>query len=121
MFTAITFPFLFGMMYGDIGHGSVLLIAGIFMVLSENKEGMTEDSMGGLFAARYMILLMGAFAVYCGFVYNDFFALGLNFFGSQYEYPDGLVRVLFPVCPFLRPAILPLLASLSVAEVPLPD
>ena len=26
MFTAITFPFLFGMMYGDIGHGSVLTV-----------------------------------------------------------------------------------------------
>jgi V-type H+-transporting ATPase subunit a len=31
-FTAATFPFLFGMMYGDVGHGTVLLIAGLYLV-----------------------------------------------------------------------------------------
>merc|ERR1740139_1752960 len=27
LFTAATFPFLFGVMYGDIGHGSFLFVA----------------------------------------------------------------------------------------------
>jgi V-type H+-transporting ATPase subunit a len=31
-----------------------------------------------------MIFLMSVFAVYCGLLYNDFFALGLNLFGSKY-------------------------------------
>lgn len=30
LFTAATFPFLFGVMYGDIGHGMFLLCAGLY-------------------------------------------------------------------------------------------
>merc|ERR1740136_355022 len=33
-----------------------------------------------------MIAMMGFFAVYAGFVYNDMFALGLNLFGSRYYF-----------------------------------
>jgi V-type H+-transporting ATPase subunit a len=36
-------------------------------------------------SCRYMILFMGFFAVYAGFIYNDFLACGLNLFGSSYK------------------------------------
>lgn len=34
---------------------------------------------------RYMITMMGFFAVYCGFVYNDMIGFNLNLFGSCYH------------------------------------
>lgn len=34
---------------------------------------------------RYMLLFLGLFAFYCGLVYNDFFAISWNLFGSCYE------------------------------------
>ena len=37
---------------------------------------------------RYMVLMMGFFAVYCGWVYNDFLGMNLNIFGSCYDAPD---------------------------------
>jgi V-type H+-transporting ATPase subunit a len=92
LFTAITFPFLFGVMYGDVGHGSCLLLFGLLLVATEKaKEGKVLGELeGGLHLARYMILLMGVFAVYSGFIYNDFFGLGLDLGeGSRWQYPAG--------------------------------
>ncbi len=37
LFAVVTFPFLFGVMFGDIGHGILVLLAGIFMILRERK------------------------------------------------------------------------------------
>jgi V-type H+-transporting ATPase subunit a len=91
LFTAATFPFLFGVMYGDMGHGSILLLLGLYLCANERSmEGKQQgEMMEGLFAARYMLALMGLSAVYVGVCYNDFFALGLNLFGSRWNWPDG--------------------------------
>jgi len=37
VFAIVTFPFLFGVMFGDIGHGGLLLIAGILMCLFNDQ------------------------------------------------------------------------------------
>ena len=34
---------------------------------------------------RYMVLMMGFFAFYCGWIYNDFMGYNLNIFGSCYD------------------------------------
>ena len=88
LFTAATFPFLFGVMYGDIGHGMFLFLTGAMLVLNEKKaEGVKRDELSeGLHVGRYMILMMGFFAVYAGMIYNDCFSLGLNLFGSRWEF-----------------------------------
>jgi V-type H+-transporting ATPase subunit a len=32
LISLVTFPILFGMMFGDVGHGSLLLLAGLYLV-----------------------------------------------------------------------------------------
>lgn len=39
-----------------------------------------------IYSARYMLFMMGSMGVYAGLVYNDYFSLGLNLFGSNYEF-----------------------------------
>lgn len=88
LFTAATFPFLFGVMYGDIGHGSCLVIGASYLILTEKKaesRGL-DEMMKGMYGARYMLFMMGVYSVYCGLIYNDFFSLGLNLFGSSYDF-----------------------------------
>lgn len=90
LFTAATFPFLFGVMYGDIGHGLFILCGGLFLIYKEkeNDNAKLGEIAGGLHMGRYMITMMGFFAVYAGFIYNDCFSLGLNLFGTKYLF-DG--------------------------------
>jgi V-type H+-transporting ATPase subunit a len=91
LFTAATFPFLFGVMYGDIGHGSFLFCAGLYLLWNEkaNDKAKLGEMAAGMHTGRYMIAMMGFFAVYAGFIYNDMFSLGLNLFGSRWEFLDN--------------------------------
>ena len=72
-------------MFGDIAHGFVLFLFGIFLVFGNDKLKSTPFKY--LLNVRYMIILMGFFAFYCGFIYNDFMGIGLNLFGSCYKVP----------------------------------
>lgn len=53
----------------------------------------TEDAKRSVFKdltpMRYMLILIGFFACYNGFIYNDFLSMGLNLFGSCYTLVDG--------------------------------
>lgn len=97
LFTAATFPFLFGVMYGDIGHGLFLFLAGCYLLWNEkaNDNAKLGEMGDGMHAGRYMIVMMGFFAIYAGLMYNDMFSLSLNLFGSRWKFEgqdDGTVE-----------------------------
>jgi len=89
LFTAATFPFLFGVMYGDVGHGSCLALAGLYLILTESKAEAreTQGMMRDIYVARYLLFAMGLMGIYCGLIYNDYFSVGLNLFGSSWWFP----------------------------------
>lgn len=45
----------------------------------------SQNILKSLYPARYILFLMGFFACYCGWIYNDFTSLTFNFFGSCYD------------------------------------
>merc|ERR1719159_1582954 len=84
----VTFPFMFGIMYGDVGHGTMLFLVGLFLVF---KGEALKFSVPEAYNARYFVAMMGFYAIFAGLMYNDFFSLGLNLFGSRWvvDYEAG--------------------------------
>ena len=111
-FTIVTFPFLFGIMFGDMGHGMILLLITLYLFHVANKDkrrnpinsdempdNISEQSISdtkddsmlkSLVQFRYFFLICSVFAIFCGLMYNEFFAIPLDFFGTCYiEKKDG--------------------------------
>ena len=88
-FTIITFPFLFGVMFGDIGHSLFLLCLSIYLLINNKTLMKSTNSMIQTIAqARYFLLLMSIFSLYCGFLYNDFLSVPLYFFSCYPKYGE---------------------------------
>ncbi|GLT30626.1 hypothetical protein SLA2020_054180 [Shorea laevis] len=83
VFTIVTFPFLFAVMFGDWGHGICLLLATLFFIVREKK--LSSQKLGDItemtFGGRYVILLMAVFSIFTGLIYNEFFSVPFELFG----------------------------------------
>ena len=79
LFAVVSFPFLFGIMFGDVGHGFMLMMVGLWAVMNKVRAPPA------LVEHRYMVVAMGFFAIYAGLLYSEFFAIGINLFGSRWS------------------------------------
>ncbi|GJY96051.1 V-type proton ATPase subunit A3 [Tanacetum coccineum] len=105
VYTVVTFPFLFAVMFGDWGHGICLFLATLFLILREKTYSSQKlgDIMEMAFGGRYVIIMMSIFSIYTGFIYNEFFSMPYEIFGpSAYACRDpscseattvGLIKV----------------------------
>jgi V/A-type H+-transporting ATPase subunit I len=63
---AITFPLIFGFMFGDVGHGLVLLTVGLTLrILIKNNEGLRNFS--------WILAACGIGAIFAGLLFGEFF------------------------------------------------
>ena len=85
LFTIITFPFLFGIMFGDIGHGTLLFLISIYICIKKNDLYNSDLIPKALLNFRYLLLIMGFFSLFCGIIYNDFMGIPISIFNSCYQ------------------------------------
>ncbi|KAJ0252456.1 V-type proton ATPase subunit a3 [Hirschfeldia incana] len=92
VFTIVTFPFLFAVMFGDWGHGICLLLATMYLIVREKKLASQKlgDIMEMAFGGRYVIMMMSLFSIYTGLIYNEFFSIPYPLFApSAYDCRDA--------------------------------
>ncbi|KAL4808361.1 V-type ATPase, V0 complex, 116kDa subunit family [Aspergillus unguis] len=92
LYTVVTFPFLFAVMFGDFGHGFLMALAAAAMIFWERQLSKTKlDELTYMaFYGRYIMLMMGIFSMYTGLIYNDVFSKSFTIFSSSWKWPDNI-------------------------------
>jgi len=100
--TLMTFmyPFLFGIMLGDIGYGAVVIALGLLVSRRVKSKGIRDLAVIGIYA--------GVLSIIFGFIFNEFF--GVEVFGNR-----GLLTFIqYPVIPRLDNVLILLIATLVI-------
>jgi V-type H+-transporting ATPase subunit a len=87
IFSVITFPFMFGVMFGDSGHGFLMALMAGYLIYKEGPiaaDKKKNEIFGMIFGGRYLIFMMGLFGLYMGTVYNDTFSVAFKAGDSQF-------------------------------------
>ncbi|MCW4031740.1 MAG: hypothetical protein NWE80_05180, partial [Candidatus Bathyarchaeota archaeon] len=72
---AVTFPFLFGIMFADVGQGAILLTVGFILLYFRGKVDINEvgDIMRYFIVSGGLFVLCGISAIIFGFLFGEFF------------------------------------------------
>jgi V/A-type H+-transporting ATPase subunit I len=103
-FMLFLYPFLFGLMLGDIGYGVVVLALAVLLTRMVKSKGVRDLATVALYA--------GGFSIAFGFIFNEFF--GAELFGNR-----GLLTFVkeYPAIPRLDNVLTLLVVTLMIGVV----
>ena len=67
LFVALSYIIMFGMMFGDVGHGMVLALCGLFALLSGKSKSVKD--------AGLLLIFAGSSSIIFGVIYGSYFGI----------------------------------------------
>ncbi len=85
-----TFPFLFGIMFADVGHGFLIALIAAYLVYNKKHKGIKPDEsiMGYLYAGAELLLICGLSSMIFGFLFGSI--LGDEHFLPEIYHAHGI-------------------------------
>ncbi len=77
LFMAISFPIFFGLMFGDIGHGLLLLIVSILGLIGKRKNLDLGEIGNYVINGAPLLFFCSIFSIFFGFLYGEFFGFSI--------------------------------------------
>lgn len=94
-FMAITFPPIFGLMFGDVGHGLILAIFGLAVLLLRKKAVQPSEIIRYVLTGGELFLLCGIFSILSGLMFGELLGYHLGHFGIE-EPPLAFILTYIP-------------------------
>ena len=86
------YPFLFAIMFGDIGHSIFYILAAIALLFLDpiaKRQRWNLGEMGGqIFKFKWLLFFAAFCSLYCGLIYDECFGLPISFFSSGWYFSE---------------------------------
>jgi len=73
IFMIISFPAIFGLMFGDVGHGLILLMFSLLLVAANKKGVKTQELFEYMIKGSPLLVMCSIAAIFFGFLYGEAF------------------------------------------------
>lgn len=73
VFMLFSFPIIFGLMFGDVGQGSVLLVLTLLLYMLKRRNLKTSEIFSYLIQGSPLLVMCSISAIFFGFLYGEFF------------------------------------------------
>jgi len=77
VFMLFSFPIIFGLMFGDVGQGSVLLVLTLLLYMLKRRNVKTSEIFSYLIQGSPLLVMCSISAIFFGFLYGEFFGFEL--------------------------------------------
>jgi len=102
LFVMFSFMLLFGFMFGDMGHGLILLIADLIIYSIKDKIDVNSDLIRYVINGSTLYIICGVSSILCGLLFGEFLGYKIDIFNFNLILPYPF-NISFPFRPLDNP------------------
>lgn len=95
-FMALGFPIIFGLMFGDVGHGILLLFFAMLGMIAKRRKVDAGEMVNYFIQGSGLIAVIAIFSIFFGVLYGEFLGIDITGFyyyiGEEAVYPYQILK-----------------------------